>query len=103
MSYTVEYLPAVERDVQAAFDWYEEQHIGLGEEFLLSTDAVINSIERNPLTYQAVFKGIRKANTRRFPFGVFYIIEHKVITIIAITHLARHPKTWRKRISRKRK
>lgn len=103
MNYTIQYLPSVERDVHDTYDWYEEQHTGLGEDFLLSSDAVISSIERNPFTYQVVFKSVRRANTRRFPFGIFYIVEGNIVTVIAITHLSRHPRTWRKRISRKPK
>lgn len=103
MKYIIEYLPSVERDVQDTYDWYKEQHIGLGEDFLLSSDATISSIQRNPLVYQVAFKGVRRAKTKRFPFGVFYIVDSNIITVIAIIHLSRHPRTWRKRISRKRK
>lgn len=44
-----------------------------------------------------VFKEIHRALTRKFPFGVFFIVKDDVITVTAIVHLARHPKTWKKR------
>jgi toxin ParE1/3/4 len=102
MDFTIDHLPDVEQDVQDIYDWYEEQHTGLGEDFLLSSDAALNSIERNPLAYQIVYKGVRKTNTRRFPFGVFYVVAKQQITIIAIIHQSRHPRTWKKRISKMR-
>ncbi len=103
MIYSITYLPEVEKDVQDIYDWYEEQHPGLGEDFLLSSDASLSSVERNPLAYQKVFKVVRKANTKRFPFGIFYIIDKDVITVLAVIHLSRHPRTWKKRIPNSKK
>lgn len=103
MSYRLNFLPQVEQDVQDAFDWYELQLPGLGEDFLLSTDAAINAIARQPLLSAVEYKRIRKAKTKRFPFGVFYLVDKDTITVIAIIHLARHPKTWKSRTIRKRK
>lgn len=101
MSYRLNFLPQVEQDVQDAFDWYELQVPGLGEDFLLSADAAVNAIVRNPLLNAAEHKGIRKAKTKRFPFGVFYVVNKDTITVMAIIHLARHPRTWKKRSIRK--
>lgn len=103
MSYALDFLHVVEADVQDALEWYETQLPGLGEDFLLSVDAVINGIARNPLLHAVLYKNVRKANIKRFPFGVFYAMEKNLITIIAVVHLARHPKTWKARTIRKRK
>ena len=102
MNYLLDFLPAVEQDVQNAFDWYELQLPGLGEDFLLSTDAAINALVRKPLLNAVEYKGIRKAKTKRFPFGVFYVLGEDTITVIAIIHLARHPRTWKKRVRTKK-
>lgn len=32
-------LPQAEQDIADAYDWYEEQELGLGEEFLRCVDA----------------------------------------------------------------
>jgi hypothetical protein len=97
MKYLLNFLPEVEADVKSAYHWYEEQVIGLGEEFLLATDAAIHLIHRNPLQFEVIYKGIRKCKTKRFPFGIFYLQKKDVITVLAIVHLARHPKTWKAR------
>ncbi|HRN93931.1 MAG: hypothetical protein M9931_06115 [Chitinophagales bacterium] len=76
---------------------------GLGEDFLLSVDVAINAILRKPLLRAVEYKEIRKIKTKRFPFGIFYVVQEDVITVIAILHLARYPKTWRTRIARKQK
>jgi hypothetical protein len=35
MNYRLNFLPAVEQDVQDAYDWYEFQLPGLGEDFFV--------------------------------------------------------------------
>ena len=38
MSFTLIVKPEAEEDLQAAYDWYEEQQSGLGESFLHQID-----------------------------------------------------------------
>lgn len=102
MSYRLEFLPEVEQDVKQAYDWYELQRLGLGEDFLLSADAAIESIQRSPFHFQQVHKAVRKVKTKRFPYGVFFLVESEIITVIAVLHLARHPKKWKQRAAKKK-
>ncbi|HCU25729.1 MAG TPA: hypothetical protein DF383_11995, partial [Deltaproteobacteria bacterium] len=78
--------------------WYEARRKGLGEDFFLSLEAAFSSILRNPLSSPLVLKrGVRKSLLRRFPFGVFYLIDGKKIAVLAIFHLKRNPNIWQKR------
>ena len=95
--YSLDFLPEVESDVEDAFAWYELQRDGLGDEFLNAVEACIVKIRRNPDAFQQIFKTIRRALVRRFPFGVFFVIKNYEITVTAIVHLARHPKSWKVR------
>jgi hypothetical protein len=97
MNYLIDFLPEVEADVQNTYDWYEEQLNGLGEDFLLSVDAAVNAIQRKPELNEVIYQGIRKMKVKRFPFGVFYLMDKNILTIIAIVHLSRHPRTWKMR------
>jgi len=101
MAYYIDFLPEVEQDVQNAYDWYQEQLYGLGEDFLLTIDASINGIVRNPLLHEKIFGQVRKVKPKRFPFGIFYIVAKGIITITAIVHLSRHPRSWKKRIRKR--
>ena len=65
--YAIEAEPAVEADVEAAFDWYEGEGPGLGFEFLEELRAAYNRILDHPFGYQDLRSGIRRALTRRFP------------------------------------
>lgn len=40
--------PAASADVEDAYRWYEAQQTGLGEEFLVAADAVMQSVVANP-------------------------------------------------------
>ena len=86
-----------EKDIQSAYDWYEGSRIGLGEEFLLCLDAVIESIARQPDLYAVVHRTARRTLTRRFPYGVFFTIEQDVIVVLAVMHCRRNPDVWKRR------
>jgi plasmid stabilization system protein ParE len=43
--------PEAETDLAEAFAWYEERVPGLGSDFLLSVDAALASVQRNPEMY----------------------------------------------------
>ena len=87
-----------EADLAEAYQWYEQQVRGLGGEFLLCVDAVMASIERNPQLYPVVHKGIiRRALTRRFPYGVFFVEGERSVSVIAVAHAKRNPRVWQAR------
>jgi plasmid stabilization system protein ParE len=90
----------VEWDISDAYEWYEEQRVGLGEEFLTSVDACVKQILRNPTMYARVHEEYRRALTRRFPYAIFYEVVDETVSIYAILHAAREPNKWRRRLSR---
>ena len=90
--------PEAEADIAEAFDWYETRVSGLGSEFLLILDALFNSILRNPFTYQAVYKSVRRALTRRFPYAVFFITEDNKVMVLSVFHVKRSPRIWKGRV-----
>jgi len=89
--------PFAEEDAKDAANWYNEKREGLGNEFLLALEAALNAIQRNPNHYQGVYKGLKRALTVRFPYGIFFTVEEDFIYILAIVHTSRSPKIWKKR------
>jgi len=89
--------PFAELDLQSAFEWYDLQKEGLGEEFILEVDKTINRIIQNPNQFSVVKKFIRMAVVKRFPFGIFYLIKDDIINVFAIFHFSRNPAVWKKR------
>ena len=96
--YRFEAEAAVEFDVEAAFDWYESEERGLGLEFLEQLRAAYLRILGNPLGYQELRSGIRRALTRKFPYAVYFSIEGDLILVLAVLHTARDPAEWQRRI-----
>ncbi len=90
--------PEAESDLSEAYSWYEEQSPGLGADFLLSFDAVQSSILRNPLQYPEVHQPVRRVLIRRFPYGVFFLVEDLRIIVFAVFHASRDPQGWKDRL-----
>ena len=96
--YAIAAEPAVDADVEAAFDWYEGEEPGLGFEFLEELRAAYNRILDHPFGYRDLRSGIRRALTRRFPYAVYFSIEGETIVIVAVLSTARDPAEWQRRI-----
>lgn len=81
-------------EIVDAYEWYERQSVGLGEEFLRALETRLYSIQRNPLMHPVVHRQIRRSLTRKFPYGIFYHIEGSDVVVLACYHLSRKPKKW---------
>jgi plasmid stabilization system protein ParE len=90
--------PEAERDLSEAHDWYELRVPGLGSDFLLSIDTALSSIQQTPELYATLWKNVRRVLIRRFPYGIFYLVEEARIVVIAVMHARRDPETWRRRV-----
>ena len=98
MSYEIIVRPEATREIQEAFNWYEEKSEGLGLEFLRAADACIAGIKRNPLASPTIYQDIRRALLRRFPYALFYIIKEERIIVLACFHAKRDPIDWMRRV-----
>lgn len=85
-------------ETREAFEHYEEISEGLGFEFMRSLDAAVQSVKRNPLAYQNIYKDVRRVLLRKFPYALFYIEEENRIVIIACFHQKRSEIDWLRRI-----
>lgn len=86
-----------ELDTLEAATWYDGERRGLGNEFLGELRVTLSRIEEGPARFPIVFREVRRAILRRFPFGVFFVLEAERATVIAVTHLRRHPSAWQQR------
>lgn len=97
MSRPARLRPEAEADVRDAYRWYEERARGLGDEFLRATDAALASVERRPEAYPVVYERVRRVLLRKFPYGLFYVVESDAVVVLACFHARRDPKRWRDR------
>jgi plasmid stabilization system protein ParE len=80
-----------------AQDWYENEAPGLGRNFRAAVDAVIQRMSANPWQFPVVYKSIRRALLRHFPYALMFVIEaDETLTVIACFHGSRDPMHWQK-------
>ena len=89
--------PSVDLDVEAAYEWYENERAGLGIEFLDELRATYNRIADGPLKYQELRGGIRRALLRHFPYAVYFAIDGDIVVVVAVLHASRDPAKWQRR------
>lgn len=98
MSYRLHLRDEADLDVVDAVGWYEEQRFGLGAEFLMELDSVMQRIVQMPLQFPEIKNDLRRALLHRFPYSVYFEVSHEMVDVIAILHHHRHPRIWQQRI-----
>ncbi|MEA3491387.1 MAG: type II toxin-antitoxin system RelE/ParE family toxin [Campylobacterota bacterium] len=96
--YPISFKSEVYDDVKTAYDWYEKQYIGLGEDFILILEDTYQEISQSPKLYQKIYKSVRRKLMRKFPYGIFFVLKENQIIVIAIMHTKRNPMDWSNRI-----
>ena len=51
---------------------YSSVFLPLGEAFLAETDRLAVRISRTPLVFPSLYRDVRRARLRRFPYGMLY-------------------------------
>jgi hypothetical protein len=86
----IEILGEAVQDLREGFEFYEGQCEGLGEDFLDSVVADVESLD----TYAGIHSihfGYHRLLTKRFPFAVYYRVEAAVVRVYAILDCRRNP------------
>ncbi len=97
MTYPLIVRPRAETDALDAFHWYENEHPGLGRQFLDSLEEGLVRVSGNPLGYAEIAGGVRRKLLNKFPYGVFYIFENDEAVVIAIMRQEQRPDLWKSR------
>ena len=83
-------------EIISTYKWYEDKLEELGERFLLELDNSFNQIDRNPKSFQIIYKKHRQAILKKFPFVVIYQQIKNEIIIFAVFHTSQDPKKKRR-------
>ncbi len=94
----IKLLDEAEQDLIDGFAFYERQSKGLGEYFLDSIFADIESL-RLYAGIHTVFFGYYRLLAKRFPFGIYYKLQDGTIRVYAILDCRRDPAWVRNRLS----
>jgi toxin ParE1/3/4 len=85
------YHKAVQREVDAACEWYDERKDRLGDEFFQEVERMLGLITLNPQAFPLAPFGRRKAHLKRFPYVVCYRILSDRVRILSVLHDKRDP------------
>ena len=87
-----------ERDLLEAQQWYDDQRAGLGSEFRSEVERLFERLLRSPEMYPVVYRGVRRAVLRRFPYLLFFAAEEKRVVVLACFHASRDPRRMEERL-----
>ena len=97
VAFEVIFTPAARAEVIGAQDWYEGEAAGLGRNFREAIDALTERLSSNPTQFPIIFKNVRRALVRRFPYALFFVIAGDTLVVLACFHGSRDPLQWQRR------
>jgi plasmid stabilization system protein ParE len=89
--------PEARAELAEAYRWYEERSTGLGHEFIRSVRIVLAAIERAPSQFPTALDDIRRAQLRRFPYLIYFVVLPESVSVLAVMHGRRDPRRWQAR------
>ena len=90
--------PEAEADLGDAAGWYERRSAGLGAELVNEVRNALIRVGDQPGAYPELRPDVRRAQVRRFSYGIFYRVRADRIEVIGIFHDRRSPRVWQRRI-----
>ena len=91
--------PEAEADLTEAREWYSHQRADLDLEFMQCVDKALALVVTSPNSFPVVYRTLRRAILRRFPFAIFYEVTVDEIQVTAVFHSRRNPELWQSRVS----
>jgi len=86
------------KELLDARDYYDDFVFGLGKKFIIEIERCIKIIKANPLAYPIIRENIRRAVVIKFPCSILYLVDKKIVYVLAIMHQKRKPTYWAERI-----
>lgn len=89
--------PDIEHEVKASYEWYQNQAVGLGDDYLNELEIAYNAIAELPDTWPKFQNNLRRFLLSKFPFSVIYQFNQEAVFVVAVMHNSRKPGYWRER------
>lgn len=99
MSVPLRFPPDARAEYDDAVDWYADQRVSLGENFILKVRQTLKQIFDRPHMFPKILGDARKARVKGYPYVVIFQEMKDEIAIIAIFHTSRDPGQRQKRVS----
>jgi hypothetical protein len=99
VNYRIVIRAIADDDIAEAAKWYERRQAGLGRDSVANVKASLENLRAHPDLGIGVFKDMRRFNMKRFPYGIFYVIDDDCLKVLGVIHSRRAPRVWKKRLS----
>lgn len=77
MNTIIVFLPPATEDLRKAQDWYEEQRIGLGKEFLQAVLEQTEKLKDTLINHRYFIYPVRYMKMKKFPYSIFFIKDEQ--------------------------
>lgn len=92
------FTPDADAELTEAREWYSHKRKDLDLEFMQCIDDTLSRIVDNPHLFPLIYRDVRRAIVRRFPYTILYEAGAVEIQIVAVFHSIRDPDSWKVRI-----
>ena len=91
--------PEASDEFLSAASWYEDQEVGLGDDFISEIYRAVATIVSDPLRFRVIAGPDRVFRVKRFPYSIFYRYDPLTTSILIFTvlHQSRRPGIWKSR------
>ena len=84
-------------EFDSALEWYAGQSRDAAEKFAAQIDIALRRIEEAPERNRLVRAPLRRLIVRGFPYGVYYMVDAEIITVVGVVHGRRNLRRWLRR------
>ena len=95
----IRFLPEADAEFAEARVWYRVQREGLDFALMQRIDQTLQRISDAPNRFPLVYRQLRRAIVRQFPFAIFYEVTENEIVVFAVFHSRRNPKKLTARLN----
>jgi plasmid stabilization system protein ParE len=89
--------PAARAELIEARDWYDARDEELAARFTAEVAAIVERIATTLQHFPVVYRDVRRARCRRFPYALFFRIVDGAAHVVACFHSSRDPQQWQRR------
>lgn len=90
-SYEVRLRRQALADISEIRRWYQRIDPVLEDRFVAALNEGLDRLLVFPFAYQAIYRNTRRVSLKRFPYGVFYVVQDRRIIVVAVIHHRRDP------------
>ena len=95
----IRFLPEADAELAEARVWYALQRAGLDISLIQRIDETLSRITDSPNAFPIVYRQLRRAIVKQFPFAIFFEVTADEIVIFGVFHSRRNPKKLTSRLT----